>query len=103
MADAVSRLDGPVVVAGDFNTTPYAPIFETFLNTARVSTFHDFPATFPAALGGLGIPIDHILVRDAELADLASVGSIGSDHRPLRALVKLPRKLAATATNDKTG
>ena len=90
LAKAVTRLSGPVVVAGDFNVTPYAPVFRAFLKATRTTTFTGFPATFPAPLGPLGIPIDHVLVSGISLADLKALPSIGSDHRPLKALLFLP-------------
>lgn len=101
IAAVVANLEGPVVVAGDFNTTPYAPVFRDFLDASGTSTFQDFPATWPAALGPLGIPIDHILVRGARLIDLTALASIGSDHRGLKAKILLPpliNKLGAAAS-----
>jgi endonuclease/exonuclease/phosphatase (EEP) superfamily protein YafD len=90
IAQATAHLDGPVIVAGDFNATPYTPVFRTFLKVTRTATFADFPATFPATMGPLGIPIDHVLVGAIRLADLQALPSIGSDHRPLKALLFLP-------------
>lgn len=90
IAEAVTRLPGPVIVAGDFNVTPYAPAFRAFLRATRTTTFTDFPATYPAPLGPLGIPIDHVLVSGIRLAELEALPSIGSDHRPLKALLFLP-------------
>jgi endonuclease/exonuclease/phosphatase (EEP) superfamily protein YafD len=90
IAQATAHLDGPVIVAGDFNATPYTPVFQAFLKVTRTATFADFPATFPATMGPLGIPIDHVLVGGIRLADLKALPSIGSDHRPLKALLFLP-------------
>jgi len=90
IADAITRLEGPVIVAGDFNATPYAPVFRSFLKKARMTTFTRFPATFPARMGPFGISIDHILVGGIRLAHLKALPSIGSDHRPLQALLFLP-------------
>jgi endonuclease/exonuclease/phosphatase (EEP) superfamily protein YafD len=41
-------------------------------------------------MGPLGIPIDHVLGSGIRLADLQALPSIGSDHRPLKALLFLP-------------
>jgi len=90
ISEAITRLDGPVIIAGDFNATPYTPAFQTFLKVTRTTTFTDFPATFPATMGPLGIPVDHVLVSGIRLADLQTLPSIGSDHRPLKALLFLP-------------
>ena len=90
IAGVVTNLEGPVIVAGDFNTTHYAPAFRDFMELSKMSTFRNFPATWPARLGPLGIPIDHVLVRGAWLTDLTALSSIGSDHRGLKAEIRLP-------------
>lgn len=90
IAALITRLEGPVIVAGDFNATPYTPAFRALLKLTRTTTFTAFPATFPAALGPLGIPIDHVLVGGIRIADLQALPPIGSDHRPLKALLFLP-------------
>lgn len=90
LAPVVATLDGPVIVAGDFNSTPYTPAFRAFVEAAGVATFKRFPATFPNRLGDLGLPIDHVMVRDARLWRLRALSSIGSDHRALAATILLP-------------
>jgi len=90
LAELIAELEGPVIVAGDFNVTPYAPAFPLFLKASRTSTSRSFPATWPSMLGPLGIPIDHVLVRDARLTNLEAFPSIGSDHSALKAEILLP-------------
>ncbi len=90
LATTVPQLEGPVIVAGDFNATPYTPAFRRFVETAGLGSFESFPATYPNRLRDLGLPIDHVLVRDARLVDLRALPSIGSDHRPLSATLLLP-------------
>ncbi len=90
LAGLIADLEGPVIVAGDFNVTPYAPVFRRFLNASRTSTPRSFPATWPSILGPLGIPIDHILVREARLTSVEAFPSVGSDHRALKAEILLP-------------
>jgi len=90
ISEAITHLEGPVIIAGDFNATPYTPAFQALLKVTRTTTFTDFPATFPAPMGPLGLPIDHVLVGGIRLADLRALPSIGSDHRPLKALLFLP-------------
>lgn len=90
LATTVSQLDGPVIVAGDFNATPYTPAFRAFAEEAGLASFGHFPPTYPNRLGDLGLPIDHVLVRDARLVELQALPSIGSDHRPLSARILLP-------------
>lgn len=90
IAQKISELPGPVVVAGDFNATPFTPVFKDFVRLANVSPMHLPVPTFPAIFGWLGIPIDHILVRDVQVKDVVALSSIGSDHRPLKATLILP-------------
>jgi endonuclease/exonuclease/phosphatase (EEP) superfamily protein YafD len=49
----------------------------------------DFSLPYPAWLGGLGVPIDHVLGRGVRIAELHALRPIGSDHRPLAATIIL--------------
>lgn len=93
VARKISELPGPVVVAGDFNASPFTPVFKDFMQRANLSSMHTPVSTFPAMLGWLGIPIDHILVRDVQVKDVEALASIGSDHRPLKATLILPQRV----------
>jgi len=90
LAELIAELRGPVIVAGDFNATPCSPTFRQFLSTSQTSTAGGFPATWPSMLGPLGIPIDHVLAREARLTSLEAFPSVGSDHRALKAEILLP-------------
>jgi len=90
LAELIAELQGPVIAAGDFNVTPYAPAFPLFLKASRTSTARSFPATWPSMLGPLGIPIDHILIREARITSVEAFPSVGSDHRALKAEILLP-------------
>jgi endonuclease/exonuclease/phosphatase (EEP) superfamily protein YafD len=90
-AKKISELSGPVVVAGDFNATPLTPIFNDFLKIADVSASRFYISTFPSKLKWFGIPIDHILVRHIRVKRIKALPAIGSDHRPLKAALLLPR------------
>ena len=92
LAELVRDLDGPVIVAGDFNATPFAPAFRRFVRDANLTTYDSFPSTFPAMLGPVGIPIDHVLVRGAALEDFDVLPPTGSDHLPIKAVIRLPRE-----------
>jgi endonuclease/exonuclease/phosphatase (EEP) superfamily protein YafD len=93
IARKISELRGPIIVAGDFNATPFTPVFKDFLRLANVSLLQSPVSTYPAILGWLGIPIDHFLVRDVQLTDVEALFSIGSDHRPLKATLMLPGQI----------
>ena len=89
-AKRISELSGPVVVVGDFNATPLTPTFNDFLKIADVSASRFYIPTFPSILKWLGIPIDHILVRNIRVKRVNALPAIGSDHRPLKAELLLP-------------
>jgi endonuclease/exonuclease/phosphatase (EEP) superfamily protein YafD len=93
-ASKIGELDGPVVVAGDFNATPFTPVFDDFLRLANILPSQSYISTFPAGVGWLGIPIDHILVRDAQVTDVIALSVTGSDHRPLKATLLLANNLS---------
>jgi endonuclease/exonuclease/phosphatase (EEP) superfamily protein YafD len=90
-AKKIGEQNGLVVVAGDFNATPLTPIFREFLKTADLSAPKFYSPTFPSKFKWLGIPIDHILVRNIEVKSIEALPAIGSDHRPLKAQLLIPR------------
>lgn len=83
---AQAELD-PLIVAGDFNMTPYSPVLagwleRTELHDARRS--RGFGMSWPASLPVLGIPIDHVLVsEDFLVAAHYYDAAFGSDHYPV--------------------
>ena len=85
LAGWVPRLDGPVVLLGDLNATPWSPYFHDLLARTGLSDGRrgfGIKATWPAFLGPLGIPIDHCLVSDDVIVEDFQLGpSAGSDHR----------------------
>jgi endonuclease/exonuclease/phosphatase (EEP) superfamily protein YafD len=90
LGEVIAGLDGPVIVVGDFNASPYTPVYRGFTEVAGLATFRHFPASYPARLGGFGVPIDHVLARGAaRVAELHALPPIGSDHRPLAATLIL--------------
>lgn len=91
LAAQLNTMHDPLIVLGDFNASPYTPAFRSFLAEARLTPSPWTPATYPYHLGTLGISIDHVLVRGAELLRLEPLVAVGSDHRPLRASIALPQ------------
>lgn len=87
LAEHVAKQSIPVIVAGDFNATPYSPIFKEVLkisglNDSRVGFGWQpsWPTTFPL----LWIPIDHILTSPEVQVHNRITGSYtGSDHYPV--------------------
>jgi len=86
---------GPLLVAGDFNLTPWSEYFSAALEE---SGLHDAALGFgltrswPAQFAPLGIRIDHCLLSRHWQARTTALGpSLGSDHLPLVADVALRR------------
>ncbi len=87
--------DVPLVVAGDLNCTPWSRAFARFEDESGLvdtGRRRGWAPTWPALLGPLGIPLDHVLVS----ADLVVRGrevtrAFGSDHRGVLVEVGLPR------------
>lgn len=96
IAEFVRDKPGHVVVLGDLNVTPWSKSFQKFTESANLRDSRrgfGVNATWPAWLGGLGIPIDHCLVSEGIVVRNVETGeSVGSDHRPLIAefFVKRP-------------
>lgn len=58
---------GPLVVAGDFNVTPYSPYFAEWLDASGLTDSRrgrTLSISWPATLPWFGIPIDHVAVND---------------------------------------
>lgn len=87
LAEHVASLESPVVIAGDFNLTPFSPWFEDF--TERTQTSDALRGrgpgmTWPSFLAALGIPIDHVFVsREFAVLNYRRANDIGSDHLPI--------------------
>ena len=83
----VAELDGPVILAGDLNTTPWSPHFRRLVKqTNAIDARRGFglQCSWPARNWPLSIPIDHILVsRDFHVHRFEAGPDVGSDHRPV--------------------
>lgn len=84
---------GPLLIAGDFNLTPWS---EYFSDALEQSGLHDAAVGFglarswPAQFVPVGIRIDHCLLSRHWRARSASIGpDLGSDHLPIVAEVTL--------------
>jgi endonuclease/exonuclease/phosphatase (EEP) superfamily protein YafD len=77
-------VEGPLVVAGDFNVTPYSPFFVDWLaesgltDTRRGRTLS---ISWPTMLPWVGIPIDHVAVNAGfSIVSHQQLGNFESDH-----------------------
>jgi endonuclease/exonuclease/phosphatase (EEP) superfamily protein YafD len=83
----VSQIQGPLVLAGDFNSSTLAPGIQHFLRNAGFKSVFPEPATWPTRAGDFGISIDHVLARPPlQLKSLTRIkDSLGSNHFGLMA------------------
>jgi endonuclease/exonuclease/phosphatase (EEP) superfamily protein YafD len=93
LATLVEDARGPMVIAGDFNTTPWSPFFRELVTTAglrNAADSHGYIGTWPSWFWPAQIPIDHVLVKGPiAVADIRRGPSIGSDHYPVVADLRL--------------
>lgn len=88
--DRLKRVDGPVLVVGDFNAAPWSASVRAILKETNLAFPQGVPvATWPAKAGPLGVPIDLMLVRGGANIDTPRpwAAYLGSNHRGLRAQV----------------
>ena len=102
LAETVAKEPGPVLVMGDFNTTPSALPFFKLLQTANLKRVScgglvagtwrpiDWSGTTMDQIPGFKVTIDHILVRDLEVQACHVGPDIGSDHFPLIVTITQP-------------
>lgn len=84
-----------IIVAGDWNITPYSPHFKNFIRTTQMKNEYSsllpvptWPSFFPETL--FQVPIDHILHKgDLELIEKRRGPHLGSDHYSLIATYAL--------------
>lgn len=78
---------GPLIVAGDFNVTPYSPLMSDWLKLTGLDDARrgrGFSMTWPTTMPLLGVPIDHCLVSEHFIvAEQHQGAAFGSDHYPV--------------------
>ena len=83
----LDEIEGPVLVTGDFNTTPYSPFLSEWLErTGLVDTRRGrgLAWSWPTFLPIVGIPIDHCVVsEDFRVISARRLPAFGSDHYPI--------------------
>ena len=77
---------GPTLLGGDFNLTPWSRYFSDFLAGSALADCtrgHGWRPTWPQQLASLGIRIDHCFASQDWQTAAATVGPrLGSDHLP---------------------
>jgi len=79
----LSQSGGLALMAGDFNTTPWAK--GLFAIDAQLRRASGLAGSWPNAFGGLSVlPLDHVLASSGwQLVDSGHGPDVGSDHRPV--------------------
>ncbi|OWV88893.1 endonuclease [Rhizobium sp. R635] len=87
LAEVIPSLPGPLVLAGDFNTSILAPDMQYLMRSQGLGTVSLEPATWPIVAGPFGIPIDHIFSKaPLRLKSVRRIeDSFGSNHFGLMA------------------
>ena len=78
--------DQPLIMMGDFNTSPWSPIFDDMLKLGQLHdsrNYRGYFASWPSVFYDFGIPIDHALVNQhIKVLDRRVLQeAYGSDHR----------------------
>lgn len=81
----VKQFDGPMVVVGDLNMTPFSTRFRILLqNTGLRRAEGGLNTTWPSLLTPMGLSLDHILVGKGIGSAIMRTGPrLGSDHLPV--------------------
>lgn len=90
-AEAIRAIDGPLVVAGDFNSTPWSYALKTFEAESQLKRETRNLITYPVMFGGSErlvrtlpfLPLDHVFQRGVTITALHSSSETGSDHLPV--------------------
>jgi len=87
MGSAISRREGPLVLAGDFNSAGWSNNIDRLARAHKLIPGPSYPATWPVRLGPLGVPIDHMWTRGPLFISSihALDDAMGSNHRGLMA------------------
>ena len=82
----IRSTDGPLILAGDLNTSSFSPHFKEFVGGKLKDTRHGFgiQLSWPSFAKPLMTTLDHCLIsRELEAVDRVTGPGIGSDHLPI--------------------
>lgn len=84
LAARSAAVEGALLVAGDFNLTPYSPRFSDWLDASGLTDTRrgrTLSVSWPTLLPIAGIPIDHVAVSsEFEILSHRRLPDFGSDH-----------------------
>ncbi len=95
----VASVDGPMIVAGDFNCTMWSPLYTALVKSGKLVNAREGRGIMPSwmPLGGalFFLPLDHVLARGMDITGSRLTDRIGSDHCPIVAELRLPARQPA--------
>lgn len=99
MGQAMSRREGPLVLAGDFNAAAWSRNIDRLSRAQTLIPPPYYPATWPVRLGPLGVPIDNMWTRGPLYISsiYALEDPLGSNHRGLMAELSLAQTASVPA------
>lgn len=91
MGQAISRREGPLILAGDFNSAAWSNNIDRLARAQKLIPPPYYPATWPVRLGPVGVPIDNMWTRGPLYISsiYALEDPLGSNHRGLMAELSL--------------
>lgn len=91
MGSVISRREGPLVLAGDFNSAAWSRNIDRLARGQKLIPPPYYPATWPVRLGPLGVPIDNMWTRGPlYISSIYAIDDpLGSNHRGLMAELSL--------------
>jgi endonuclease/exonuclease/phosphatase (EEP) superfamily protein YafD len=99
----VLQTPGPIILAGDFNTSPWSASFQALRQTARLTPHATLLPTWPMTPVALPqFAIDHVMVSaDLGFASASIAPATGSDHAALVASItrRVPAATAKVSSN----
>lgn len=102
IASVAASTAGPLIVAGDFNITPWSAFFQDALARSGLNdcaSGQGLAPSWPSRVGWLGIRIDHCLASQHwRTINFRTGPHVGSDHRPL--IIELALDASQRAMSD---
>ena len=88
----IDRIPGPVILAGDLNTTPWSKTYRALRRGAGLVPARTLTPTWPAwPVPFPQVALDHVFVSSDLTVSAAGTGpAVGSDHLPIWAIVQRP-------------
>ncbi len=90
LSDEIAGLPNPLIVAGDFNATPWSFALQSFRGRTGLCGAPGYRPSWPSWLDAIGLPIDQVFVSEGLGVSAEVLGPAGSDHLPIGAMVTLP-------------